>query len=162
MKLSKRLVLILAPLVLYAVAAIVWVCVSLAGSSTGTGSGGGGGGIVEGDYEFVFSGSVETNTGRTFTLALTGNKDEEQTLDLTVQEMPALSIDGNWTFTENKGYKIFLNDANGTFATAGTIPTRRRSASPSITTWATSAARARCSPIKTKPLPRCTTASAWG
>lgn len=116
MKFSKRLVLILAPLVLYAVAAIVWVCVSLAGSSTGTGSGGGGGGIVEGDYEFVFSGSVETNTGRTFTLALTGNKDEEQTLDLTVQEMPALSIDGNWTFTENKGYKIFLNDANGTFA----------------------------------------------
>ena len=93
MKLSKRLVLILAPLVLYAVAAIVWVCVSLAGSSTGTGSGGGGGGIVEGDYEFVFSGSVETNTGRTFTLALTGNKDEEQTLDLTVQEMPALSIE---------------------------------------------------------------------
>lgn len=115
MKLSKKLILFLAPIVLYAVVAIIWLGVSLAERGMGQAGTDQEEYYPEGDFEFVFSGSVETETGRTFTLFLTGDKNEEQTIDLTVREMPALSVDGTWEFVENKGYKIFLHDANETF-----------------------------------------------
>jgi len=118
MKLStKKLVIVLAPLVLYAVIAIVMACGHIMNTPQTAND------RVEAEspadtstYEFVFSGTVETNTGRTFTLDMTGNKDEGQTLSLTVKEMPALNMTGRWTFTESKGYKIFLDNALGTFA----------------------------------------------
>ncbi len=113
----KKLIIILAPLVVYAAIAIVMACGHFMNTQTADGPKETESTPVDTSaYEFVFGGTVETNTGRTFTLEMTGNKDEEQTLSLTVKEMPALDLSGNWTFTENKGYKIFLDDANGTFA----------------------------------------------
>lgn len=113
----KKLIIILAPLVVYAVIAIVMVCGHFMNTQTADGPKEAETAPVDTSaFEFVFEGTVETNTGRTFTLEMTGNKDEEQTLSLTVKEMPALNLSGNWTFTENKGYKVFLDDALGTFA----------------------------------------------
>lgn len=113
---TKKLFILLAPLVVYAVIAAVMVGMHFANSQPAAADAGPETSAPQGDYEFVFTGTVETATGRTFTLDMTGNKDEEQTLNLTVKEMPALNLTGTWTFTEGKGYKIFLDDANGTFA----------------------------------------------
>lgn len=86
---AKKRIILLAPLVVYAVIAVFMIGSSMianrpAASPTPEGST-----PVSGDYEFLFSGTVEANTGRIFTLEMTGNKDEGQTLDLTVKEMPA-------------------------------------------------------------------------
>ncbi len=111
----KKIIVALIPLALYAVAGASYGIVTAIQNNTSKSN------TAKkqndtGDYQFAFSGTVETVTGRTFTLDLNGNKDEEKTLTLAVEEMPALSIGGNWEYVENKGYKIFLNDANGTFA----------------------------------------------
>ena len=45
---------------------------------------------------------------------ITGNKDG--TLLVTIEELPRLSMDGTWVLVENKGYKVYLNDGNGTYA----------------------------------------------
>ncbi len=115
---TKRLAVILAPLVLYVIAAIVMLCIQpgspqpqvksdAAPSATA---------YDPANYEFVFSGNVQTATGRSFTLNMLGNKDEGKTLNLVVAEMPALNMTGHWTFEEGKGYKVFLDDASQTFA----------------------------------------------
>lgn len=113
---TKKLFILLAPLVVYAVIAAVMVGMHFANSRPATAAAEPEASTPQGDYEFVFTGTVETATGRTFTLDMIGNKDEGQTLNLTVKEMPALNLTGTWTFTEGKGYKVFLDDANGTFA----------------------------------------------
>ena len=108
--------IVLAPLVVYAAIALVMFCGHFMNTQTAAGPKEESSTPVDTSaYEFVFNGTVETNTGRTFTLDMAGNKDEGQTLSLAVKEMPALNLSGRWTFTENKGYKIFLDDANGTF-----------------------------------------------
>lgn len=116
---TKKAIILLAPLVVYAIIAIFMVAtrmMSAATSSTSTTATTVADNTPQGNFEFVYTGSVETATGRTFTLNLTGNQDEEQTLNLTVTEMPALNLGGRWSFEEGKGYKIFLDDASGTFA----------------------------------------------
>lgn len=114
---TKKRIIIFAPLVLYAIALVALIVSHMtqtaalnAAESTAAAE------IDTSAYEFVFAGTVETSTGRTFTLDMTGNKDESQTLNLTVKEMPALNLTGHWTFEENKGYKVFLDDDKGTFA----------------------------------------------
>lgn len=113
---TKKRIILSAPLVVYAIIAIVMVCTQFAGRQTSATVTEAADETLQGDYEFVYTGTVETATGRTFTLNMLGNEDEEQTLNLTVKEMPALNLGGRWEFVEGKGYKIFLNDANGTFA----------------------------------------------
>ena len=82
---TKKLFILLAPLVVYAVIAAILVGMHFADSRPATAGAGPESSTPQGDYEFVFSGTVETATGRTFTLDMTGNKDEDQTLDLTVK-----------------------------------------------------------------------------
>lgn len=115
---AKKRIILLAPLVVYAVIAAFMIGSSMIANRPAANSTPEGSTPVSGDYEFLFSGTVEANTGRTFTLEMTGNKDEGQTLDLTVKEMPALSMTGRWAFVEGKGYKVFLDDASSTFAYA--------------------------------------------
>lgn len=133
MKTKTKLIVLLAPLALYVVAAIIWLIVSLATNPLNNlGSGAGNAYYPEGDFEFVFSGTVTTDTGREFTLFLTGSDgsedeegdDAEQAdgtraaegeAELIVSEMRALSVDGTWQYVENKGYKIYLEDANNTY-----------------------------------------------
>ena len=113
---KTKILIALAPLPVYACVGIgfgIAAAVSNGGQNTPTSSQAG---VEQGDYEFLFTGTVQATTGRNFTLNLMGNKDEEQSLRLSVVEMPALSLDGTWTFTPNKGYKIFLEDSSGTFA----------------------------------------------
>lgn len=114
MKKKFKVLLALAPLPVFACVGIgygIAYAVNNAGQPQTVGPS-----IPEGDYEFLFTGNVEASTGREFSLYLAGNKDDDQTLTLGVLEMPALNVSGTWTFTENKGYKIFLNDSAGTFA----------------------------------------------
>lgn len=114
----KKLIIILAPLVVYAVIALVMVGNSFMNrqSTASTPNTEASEPAIDASaYEFVFNGTVETSTGRTFTLNMMGNQDAEQTLSLAVKEMPALNLSGRWTFTEGKGYKMFLDDANSTF-----------------------------------------------
>lgn len=113
---TKKRIILLAPLAVYAIIAIVMVCMQLAGRQTNTATIEVADEAPQGDYAFVYTGTTETATGRTFTLELLGNEDAEQTLNLTVKEMPALNLNGRWSFEEGKGYKIYLDDANGTFA----------------------------------------------
>lgn len=113
---TKKSIILLAPLVIYAIVALCMVGSHLVSnrpqqSETLTEAT-----TPAGDYEFVFTGTVETNTGRTFTLEMNGNKDDAQSLTLTVKEMPALSMTGHWVFVENKGYKVYLDDTLGTYA----------------------------------------------
>ena len=111
----KKRIIVFAPLVVYAVLVLVLLGRHMS-EQAALGANSAASAIDTSAYEFVFSGEVETSTGRTFTLDMIGNKDDEQTLNLTVKEMPALNLTGHWTFVENKGYKVFLDDANGTFA----------------------------------------------
>lgn len=64
--------------------------------------------------EFIFTGEGTASTGRMLTFAMTGNQDAENSLLVTVEELPALSLSGTWAFVEAKGYKIYLNDASNT------------------------------------------------
>lgn len=114
LRITKRII-ILAPLIIYAAVGLGFAGRGLLNQQS-TAASTQQAEVDTSEYEFVFEGEVETATGRTFTLEMMGNKDADQTLSLTVKEMPALNLSGTWTFTENKGYKIFLDDATGTFA----------------------------------------------
>lgn len=113
---TKKQIILLAPLVVYAIAMLFVVGSHFISNRPQNNETLNEATTPAGDFEFVFSGTVETNTGRNFTLEMTGNKDDGQTLDLTVKEMPALSLTGRWSFVEGKGYKVYLDDASGTFA----------------------------------------------
>ena len=69
-----------------------------------------------GDYEFVFEGGGVFDDGVNYHVTVYGNKDES--LSLHVAEMPTLSMSGHWVFVENKGYKLYFNDAQESFAYA--------------------------------------------
>lgn len=72
-----------------------------------------GGGEAE-DYEFVFNGTADI-AEQTYHVTLYGNKDEEQSISLRIQELPTAELTGTWVFVEQKGYKIYFDDANGSF-----------------------------------------------
>ena len=65
--------------------------------------------------EFIFSGSMKANNGRTLTLKVTGDK-RDGSLLMTVDEMKAMSLTGHYVKVEGKGYKIYLDDVADTFA----------------------------------------------
>lgn len=74
----------------------------------------GGGGEPETDYEFVFTGSAEFNTGE-LNVTVYGNTDG--TITLSVAEYPQVRLSGTWVLYENEeavvgyaGYKIYFND----------------------------------------------------
>lgn len=72
-----------------------------------------GGGEAE-DYEFVFNGTADI-AEQTYHVTLYGNKDEEQSISLRIEELPTAELTGTWVFVEQKGYKIYFDDANGSF-----------------------------------------------
>lgn len=78
------------------------------------GDNGGGGGNSE-DKEFVFEGAATFSNGVDYSIVITGYADEEQSFLLTVKEMPILEMGGTWVMVEGKGYKLYLNDAGGTY-----------------------------------------------
>lgn len=63
---------------------------------------------------FVFTGEGKADTGRALHYSVIGKQDN--TILVAIDELPRLSMDGTWTFVENKGYKLYFNDGNGTFA----------------------------------------------
>ena len=67
------------------------------------------------DYEFDFKGSAEFSTGKTYNVEIVGNKDEEQSFLLTVEENEAWELDGTWTYVENKGYKLYFDDSDDNY-----------------------------------------------
>lgn len=69
-----------------------------------------------GDYEFVFEGGGEFSDGVTYHVNIKGNKDADKSFALSVDEMPILKLTGNWVLEEGKGYKLYFNDANKSFA----------------------------------------------
>lgn len=93
---------------------IVVMAASLAACTTSETDGGGDDNDLPENVEFIFTGSGTASTGRTLTFNMTGNQDSENSLLVTVEELPALSMSGNWVFVEAKGYKIYLNDPAGT------------------------------------------------
>lgn len=66
------------------------------------------------DYEFVFKGTTEI-AGKTYNITLYGNKDEEKSVLLKIAELSTAEISGSYIFVENKGYKIYFDDANESF-----------------------------------------------
>lgn len=66
-----------------------------------------------GEYEFVFEGSGTFSDGVDYHITIRGNHD--QTFLLTIKELPLLEMDGTWVLVENKGYKFYLNDYDGTY-----------------------------------------------
>ena len=65
--------------------------------------------------EFIFTGQMKANNGRTLNLKLTGNKNDDSML-MTVDEMPAMSLTGHYTKEDGKGYKMYFDDISESFA----------------------------------------------
>ena len=66
---------------------------------------------INSEYEFIFEGSSsEFSEGRTYHATIYGNKDEEQTFTLKINEFPMMEMYGEWIFVENKGYKLYFED----------------------------------------------------
>lgn len=106
---SKRASLLLGALLLLGCAIALAGCSSDPGAETPPAP-------TESPYEFVFTGSGQGTNGRTFDVTITGEKDDAKSLSLTVEGMPAMTMSGRWDFVAGKGYKVYLNDAGGTFA----------------------------------------------
>lgn len=64
------------------------------------------------EYAFVFTGTGETASGRTFNFTMTGSK-EDDSLEIVAQENRAIRVDGRYELLEGKGYKIYVNDTSG-------------------------------------------------
>ena len=71
--------------------------------------------VKEEDYEFIFNGST-TIANQNYNVNLYGIKDKNQSISLKIKELPIAELTGNWKFVKNKGYKIYFDDANGSFA----------------------------------------------
>lgn len=69
----------------------------------------------EDNSEFVFKGSGKFGDGNDYHITLVGNKDDEKSFLLTVDEIPMLELGGTWVMVENKGYKLYLDDTDGTY-----------------------------------------------
>lgn len=69
-----------------------------------------------GDYEFVFEGGGVFTDGVNYHVNITGNKDADKTFTLSVKEFPMLVMSGKWVFVEHKGYKLYFDDNEGSFA----------------------------------------------
>lgn len=67
------------------------------------------------NYEFVFSGTGTFADGNNYTIVINGNDDAGKTFRLSVEEIPALELDGTWVYVEGKGYKLYFNDASETY-----------------------------------------------
>lgn len=72
--------------------------------------------VNTGDYEFVFEGGGVFADSVNYHVSITGNKDADQTFVLRVEEMPMLEMTGNWVLVEHKGYKLYFDDSEGSFA----------------------------------------------
>lgn len=111
---SVALTLILAAAIFFGSAAMLKIDfaeLSYNGSSVGKDDTGG---DVETDYEFVFNGTTEI-AGQTYHASLYGNKDEDKSVSLRIEELPTAELTGTWVFVEHKGYKIYFDDANSSF-----------------------------------------------
>lgn len=94
------------------VIAFVLAAVALFGFTACDGAQGGGTEPAS-QAEFVFEGQATFSNGVDYSIVITGYKDNS--FLLTVKEMPILEMDGTWTMVEGKGYKLYLNDAGGTY-----------------------------------------------
>ena len=68
------------------------------------------------NYEFYFEGGGVFSDNVDYHVTLVGNKDKDKTLLLKVKEMPALELTGHWVLVENKGYKVYFDDSDNSFA----------------------------------------------
>lgn len=75
-------------------------------------------GNTNGEYEFVFEGGGVFTDGVNYHVNIVGNKDADKTFTLSVEEFPMLVMTGNWVFVEHKGYKLYFDDTEGSFAYA--------------------------------------------
>lgn len=67
-------------------------------------------------YQFVFEGSSsEFANNNNFHLKIYGNKDDDCSFQMLVDEMPAVKLPGKWVYVENKGYKLYFNDVNKSY-----------------------------------------------
>lgn len=65
--------------------------------------------------EFIFSGSMQLNNGRRVDLKVIGDKRDESLL-MTVEQMPAMSLTGHYVKVDGKGYKVYFDDIADSFA----------------------------------------------
>ena len=65
--------------------------------------------------EFIYTGSMKANNGRTLNLKVTGDK-RDNSLLMTVDEMPAMSLTGHYVKVDGKGYKVYFDDVSNSFA----------------------------------------------
>ena len=65
--------------------------------------------------EFIYTGSMKANNGRTLNLKVTGDK-RDNSLLMTVEEMPAMSLTGHYVKVDGKGYKLYFDDVSDSFA----------------------------------------------
>lgn len=65
-----------------------------------------------GNGEFTFTGSGTFDNGNTYNIKIVGDTEEdgEQTFQLTINELPALELDGTWVKVDGKGYKLYFDD----------------------------------------------------
>lgn len=76
----------------------------------------GGSNADDGDWEFVFAGSGVFADGNEYNAVIRGNKDEDQTFVLTIEELPALELGGTWVLVEGKGYKLYFDDSGNSYS----------------------------------------------
>lgn len=111
---SVAITLILAVIIFFGSAAMLRIDFSELSYNGNTSGGSDSVPSEEDDYEFVFTGSAEIG-GRTYNATVYGNKDEGKTISLRIAELPTAELTGTWVFVENKGYKIYFDDANSSF-----------------------------------------------
>lgn len=117
------------------------------------------GGTVTADYEFVFTGTTEIDNNE-YHVSVYGNKDEEKSITLKIEELPMVELTGSWIFVEEKGYKIYFDDATSSFAYTKYDPAEKLFSFNYNLNLAIRAAAAAgwLSPAKTRRLPPNTTA----
>lgn len=74
--------------------------------------------VAPANSEFYFVGGGVFGDDVNYHVTITGNKDADKTFVLKVKEMPALELTGKWVFVEKKGYKLYFDDTDGSFAYA--------------------------------------------
>lgn len=66
------------------------------------------------NQEFVFTGQMKAENGRTLDLKVTGDNTDNSLL-MTVDQMQAMSLTGHYEKVDGKGYKLYFNDISNSF-----------------------------------------------
>ena len=66
--------------------------------------------------DITFEGEATLADGTIYNAQVVCNQDEDQTLLLTIDEMPNVSLTGHWVKVDGKGYKLYFDDADKSFS----------------------------------------------